>query len=71
MKKKPIIINTSRGSVINEDDLVEAYNANLISGFALDVFENEPIKQRSFYNKIKRQYELYFNSSYFRSNHSI
>ena len=52
MKEKPIIINTSRGSVINEDDLIEAYNANLISGFSLDVFENEPIKE-SFYNKIK------------------
>jgi phosphoglycerate dehydrogenase-like enzyme len=52
MKEKPIIINTSRGSVINEDDLIKAYNVNLISGFALDVFENEPIKE-SFYNKIK------------------
>jgi len=51
MKQQPIIINTSRGSVINEDDLIEAYNNNLISGFALDVFENEPIKQE-FYNKI-------------------
>ena len=51
MREKPIIINTSRGSVINEDDLVEAYNANLISGFALDVFENEPVKQE-FYSKI-------------------
>ena len=42
-KKKPIIINTSRGSVVNENDLIDAYNQNLISGFALDVFENEPI----------------------------
>ena len=51
MKKNPIIINTSRGSVINENDLIDAYNNNRISGFALDVFENEPIKE-SFYNKI-------------------
>jgi len=43
MQKQPIIINTSRGSVINENDLIDAYNQNLISGFALDVFENEPI----------------------------
>ena len=43
MQKQPIIINTSRGSVVNENDLIEAYNQNLISGFALDVFENEPI----------------------------
>ena len=45
MKKQPIIINTSRGSVVNENDLVDAYDQNLISGFALDVFENEPIKK--------------------------
>ena len=51
MKKNTIIINTSRGSVINENDLIDAYNNNRISGFALDVFENEPIKD-SFYNKI-------------------
>ena len=44
MKNKPIIINTSRGSIINENDLIDAYHNDLISGFALDVFENEPIK---------------------------
>ena len=43
MKNKPIIINTSRGSIINESDLIEAYHKNIISGFALDVFEKEPI----------------------------
>ncbi len=52
MKNKPIIINTSRGSIINENDLIEAYHENTVSGFALDVFENEPIKSE-FYNKIK------------------
>ena len=52
MKNKPIIINTSRGGIINENDLIEAYNKNNISGFALDVFEKEPI-QSEFYNKIK------------------
>ncbi len=52
MKNKPIIINTSRGGVINESDLIEAYHKNIISGFALDVFENEPIESE-FYKKIK------------------
>ena len=52
MQKQPIIINTSRGSVVNENDLIEAYNQNLISGFALDVFENEPITI-DLYEKIK------------------
>ncbi len=54
MKKKPIIINTSRGSIINERDLLNAYNKSLISGFALDVFENEPVK-RSLLKKIKKE----------------
>ncbi len=45
MKKNPIIINSSRGSVVNENDLLEAYKNNLISGFALDVFTNEPINK--------------------------
>ena len=52
MKNKPILINTSRGGIINESDLIEAYNKNNISGFALDVFEKEPIESK-FYNKIK------------------
>ena len=52
MKNNPIIINTSRGGIINESDLINAYHENIISGFALDVFENEPIESE-FYNKLK------------------
>ena len=51
MQKQPKIINTSRGNVVNENDLIDAYDQNLISGFALDVFENEPIK-KDLYKKI-------------------
>ncbi len=54
MQKQPIIINTSRGSVVNENDLIDAYDQNLISGFALDVFENEPIK-KDLYEKISSE----------------
>ena len=42
MLKRPIIINSSRGSIINEKDLLRAYDEKLISGFALDVYEKEP-----------------------------
>jgi D-3-phosphoglycerate dehydrogenase len=42
MKKTAIIINTSRGGVINEKDLNEALNRKTIYGAGLDVFENEP-----------------------------
>ncbi len=51
MKKQPIIINSSRGGVINEKDLIDAYKNKYISGFALDVFENEPVNE-VFYNNI-------------------
>ena len=53
MEKKPIIINSSRGGIINERDLLDAYSNNMISGFALDVFENEPIDEE-FYKKITK-----------------
>jgi len=53
MLKNPIIINSSRGSIINEKDLLRAYDEKLISGFALDVYELEPV-QKEFLNNIKK-----------------
>lgn len=40
-EKKPYIINTSRGEIVNEDDIVSALDENLILGYATDVIENE------------------------------
>jgi len=42
MKKNAIIINTSRGGVVNEEDLNEALNKEIIYGAGLDVFAKEP-----------------------------
>ena len=42
MKKNCIIINASRGGIVNEVDLDRALNENLIFGAGLDVFETEP-----------------------------
>jgi glyoxylate reductase len=42
MKPTAILINTSRGPVIDEAALVEALNAKKIAGAALDVYEREP-----------------------------
>ncbi len=42
MKKSAIIINSSRGGIINENDLNKALNKNIIFGAGLDVFEQEP-----------------------------
>jgi len=43
MKKNSIIINTSRGGIINEQDLNKVLNENIIFGAGLDVFEKEPV----------------------------
>ena len=43
MKKTAIIINTSRGGIINEIDLNNALNEKIIFGAGLDVFEKEPV----------------------------
>jgi D-3-phosphoglycerate dehydrogenase len=42
MKKDAIIINTSRGGIINEKGLYEVMQAGHLSGAAIDVFEQEP-----------------------------
>ena len=43
MKKTSYIINTSRGEIINEDDLIIALSTNLIAGAGIDVYEKEPL----------------------------
>ena len=45
MKKSSILINTSRGPIVNENDLIEALKNDDISGVGLDVFNTEPLPQ--------------------------
>ncbi len=47
MKNTAILINTARGAIINEPDLIEALENKTIAGAALDVFETEPLPQDS------------------------
>ncbi len=43
MKKSAFIINTARGPIVNENDLIYALEKKIISGAGLDVFEVEPL----------------------------
>ena len=43
MKKESVIVNTSRGPIIKEQDLIEALNKRTISCAALDVYDKEPL----------------------------
>jgi D-3-phosphoglycerate dehydrogenase len=43
MKKRAVLINTSRGAVIDEAALVEALQSETIAAAGLDVFEQEPL----------------------------
>jgi D-3-phosphoglycerate dehydrogenase len=45
MKKSSFLINTSRGPIVNEKDLIEALKDEKIAGAGLDVFDNEPLPQ--------------------------
>lgn len=46
MKKKPVIINTSRGEVIYEKALLNALNSGKIHSAGIDVYENEPVTDK-------------------------
>ncbi len=48
MKPTAMLVNTSRGEVIHEADLVEALKAKRIAAAGLDVFEHEPLKNHPF-----------------------
>ena len=53
MKRNSFLINTSRGKIIKESDLVFALKQKIIAGAALDVFYNEPINKKNPLTKIQ------------------
>ena len=42
MRKKPILINTARGPIINEEDLYKGLQNKHFHSIGLDVFHDEP-----------------------------
>jgi phosphoglycerate dehydrogenase-like enzyme len=46
------LINTSRGAIVNEKDLIESLESNIIRKAALDVYETEPLPENSELRKL-------------------
>ena len=53
MKKSAFLINTARGKIVNEKDLIIALNKKIIAGAALDVYQSEPISKKHPLTKIQ------------------
>ncbi len=53
MKKGVLIVNASRGGLIDENDLLVALDEGVIGGVALDVYENEPNPRKDLLNHPK------------------
>jgi len=47
MKKTAFLINTSRGPIVNEDDLIIALSTNVIAGAGIDVYEKELLPENN------------------------
>ena len=74
MKKSSILVNTSRGPIVDENDLINALNNGVISYAALDVYDQEPLPKNHILRKTKNTiltphigyvsseaYEIFFN----------
>ena len=53
MKKNAILINISRGAIVNNIDLIKILKLKKIAAAGLDVFENEPLKKNNKFLRLK------------------
>ena len=58
MKKNAIIINTSRGPIINEKDLINSIKNHSISGVGLDVYDIEPLPKKHEFRELSQNYNV-------------
>lgn len=58
MKSSAYLINTGRGGIVNEVDLAKALDEDLITGAALDVFEQEPMNAENPLLTVKNKHKL-------------
>lgn len=58
MKPTALLLNTSRGGIVNEADLVQALDDELIAGAAIDVFTQEPIPASHPYLQLQKKEKL-------------
>lgn len=58
MKPTALLLNTSRGGIINEADLARALDNDLIAGAAIDVFTQEPIPAQHPYLHLQKKEKL-------------
>ena len=58
MKKSAIIINTSRGPIINEKDLINSIKNHSISGVGLDVYDVEPLPEKHEFRELSKNHNV-------------
>lgn len=58
MKPTALLLNTSRGGIVNEADLAKALDDELIAGAAIDVFTQEPIPASHPYMQLQKKEKL-------------
>jgi phosphoglycerate dehydrogenase-like enzyme len=47
MKPEAVLVNVSRGGIVNESDLAAALNSGIIAGAGIDVTAQEPLPENS------------------------
>ena len=58
--KKPILVNAARGAVVEEEAVTAAVETGFLSGFATDVYAEEPMRADSPFMRLKEKNNVIF-----------